>query len=499
MAQQLVVRSGPDQGRTIPLSEQGIWSIGRAEDAQIRLNDAHASRTHCRIEASRGRILLVDCGSSFGTFVNGTRVTQCALRPGDVIRVGDTEMAVEVPSVSTDLPTLAPADAKVVASPAPPLAVVVTPSIAVRLGSELPLAAIPLSDADLVPSERVPAAPILDAIPVDDVLPLADDPGFEVVEESEPVLATPIPGPAAIPAAPVPPVDLPPGELSKLCGQTFGSYRIGVRLGAGQSGDVFHAQDVRTGQAVALKILRPDFTRDPDAVQRFSRGVRTMLPVRHPHLVRLLESGTTGPYCWLAMEYVDGESLVQVIHRIGVAGMLDWRYAHRVGVHITRALCFVHQRQIIHRNLTPRNVLVRHSDKCALLGDLVLAKTVEEDATPLTRPGELVGDVHYMSPERIIGGGSVDARSDIYSLGALLYALLTGRPPLAATNLADTIALILQATPESPRKRQLAISQMFEGVVMKMLAKRPDERFQTAAELMQQLNYVGKFQGVSAD
>jgi serine/threonine protein kinase len=224
-----------------------------------------------------------------------------------------------------------------------------------------------------------------------------------------------------------------------------------------------------------------------------------MLPVRHPHLVRVLEFGVTGPHHWLAMEYVAGESLVQVIGRVGVAGMLDWRFAYRVGVHITRALCFVHQRHIVHRNLTPRNVLVRASDKCALLGDLVLAKTVEEDSSPLTRPGELVGDVHYMSPERIHGGPLVDARSDIYSLGALLYALLTGRPPLASTSLADTIALILQATPESPRKRQLAISEMFEGVVMKMLAKRPDERFQTAGELLQQLNRVGTFQGVTVE
>jgi hypothetical protein len=493
MTQHLVIRSGPDRGRTIHLSAQGVWNVGRAEDAQVRLNDAHVSRTHCRIETSPGRILLRDCGSSYGTFVNGTRVTQCALRAGDIIRVGDTELSVEAASVPLNLPTLAPSAALAPPSAAP-LAVVVTPSLLGRLDLEIPLAAIPLSDADLVSAPQ----PASNAVPVEDGSSSLDDAGFEVVEEAEPEAVAPSPMP--IPArTPAPAPDLPPGELAKLCGQMLGNYRLGARQGVGQSGDVFRAQDVRSGQDVAVKVFRPDFMRDADAVQRFFRGVQTMLPLRHPHLVRLLESGTTGPYCWLAMDYVDGESLVQVIGRIGVAGMLDWRYAYRVGVHIARALCFVHQHQIIHRNLTPRNVLVRHHDKCALLGDLVLAKTVQEDLTPLTRPGELVGDVHYMSPERIHGDRSVDARSDIYSLGALLYALLTGRPPLASTSLADTIAMILQSTPESPRKRQLAISEMFEGVVMKMLAKRPEERFQTAGELMQQLIRVGTFQGVTLD
>src|SRR5262249_30546466 len=178
--------------------------------------------------------------------------------------------------------------------------------------------------------------------------------------------------------------------------------------------------------------LRPEFTQRPADVQRLFRAAATTIPLRHPHLVALREVGQTGPYCWLAMDWVDGESLAEVIDRIGVAGMLDWRFAARVAVHVARPLHSPHRQQIVHRTLPPRNVLVRSGARAALLGDLPLAKAlVGSFAVDFTRPGEIVGDVLYMPPERLSGTDPVDARSDLYSLGALVYALLTGRPPLA--------------------------------------------------------------------
>jgi serine/threonine-protein kinase len=200
----------------------------------------------------------------------------------------------------------------------------------------------------------------------------------------------------------------------------------------------------------------------------------------------------------MAMEYVEGESLTQVIHRIGIAGMLDWRNALRVAVHIARALDYAAQHQIIHRNIAPPNILIRSADKTAKLGDLMLAKALEGTlAQPITRPGELVGDIQYMSPERTRGTSDVDGRSDIYGLGATVYALLTGRPPLAGDTLAETIAKIRQAEPEKPKKYQLAIPDLFEGTVLRTLAKRPEDRYQTAADLLVDLERVAKFQGLA--
>jgi serine/threonine protein kinase len=186
-----------------------------------------------------------------------------------------------------------------------------------------------------------------------------------------------------------------------------------------------------------------------------------------------------------------------VIDRIGVAGLLDWRVAARIAVHIAWALQFAHSHQVIHRNLTSRNFLVRFSDKATLLGDLLLAKALEWAlAIDITRPGAIIGDVRYMPCERLLANDAVDARSDIYSLGALVYALLTGRPPLAGPSLLDTLALIRTGDPVPPRKYQLSISGLFEGVVLRMLARRPEDRYQSADDLLVHLARATLYQGV---
>jgi serine/threonine protein kinase len=288
-------------------------------------------------------------------------------------------------------------------------------------------------------------------------------------------------------------------QLGELIGQSLSHYQIDATIARGQSGMVFKAKDTKEDRVVALKVLWPEFSRNDEEMQRFIRAMKTMLPLRHPNLVTLYGAGKTSDYCWIAMEFVEGESLNQVILRIGTAGMLDWRPALRVAIHISRALKFADQHQIIHRNIKPDNILVRSSDKLTKLGDLMLAKALEGTMVEhITRPGELIGDVAYMSPERTRGGTAiVDSRSDIYSLGATLYALLTGRPPFDAGSLPETILKIRQEEPVKPKKYQLSIPDQFEGTVLKMLAKRPDDRFSNAEELLEELERVAKFQGMS--
>jgi serine/threonine-protein kinase len=198
------------------------------------------------------------------------------------------------------------------------------------------------------------------------------------------------------------------------------------------------------------------------------------------------------------MEFVEGESLTHVIQRIGVAGMLDWRNALRVAVHVGRALDYAHGEGIVHRNVSPPNILIRAEDKAAKLGDLMLAKALDGVlAQQVTRPGELVGDVNYMSPERTKSSmEGVDGRSDIFSLGSTVYALLTGRPPFADVSLVETITKIRKADPEKPKRFQMAIPDLFEGTVLRMLAKRQDDRYQSAADMLKDLERLAKYQGV---
>jgi serine/threonine protein kinase len=411
MSNQLQVISGPDQGRTFPLPVADTLLIGRSRALEARLTDPYVSRVHCQLETDGTRVLLTDFESAGGTCVNGQRVTQQQLQPGDVIQIGETSLQFQA------------------------------------------------------------SAP----------------PGNLADQETLPPKAT---GPAQPAVPPLRPVDL--------TGQTIVHYQVGPILARGRSGVVYHAHDTRYDQPVALKVLRPEFSQDEDQKQRFVRAMKTALPLRHPNLVTVYRAGKTGPHCWVAMEYVEGESLTQVVQRIGTVGMLDWRTALRVAVHVARALDFAHQQQIIHRNVTPMNILIQANTRMAKLGDLLLAKALEGTlAQPITRPGELLGNVHFLAPERTQGGASVDGRSDFYGLGATVYALLTGRPPFEGANVSETVSLIRHGDLVRPKRYQLAIPDLFEGAVVKMLARRPEDRYQTSAEVLADLERIARFQGLA--
>ncbi len=286
--------------------------------------------------------------------------------------------------------------------------------------------------------------------------------------------------------------------LNALVGQTLSHYAIESILAKGETGMLFRARDTKADKLVAFKVLKPEFAKSEYEMQRFIRAMKTVLPLRHPNLIALYAAGKTGVFCWMAMDYIEGESMTQVIQRIGVAGMLDWRYGYRVAVHIARALEYAHEQSIIHRNVTPQNIMLRSSDKTVLLGDLMLAKALEGSlAQQITRPGELLGDVSYMSPERTRGSGEVDGRSDLYGLGATVYALITGRPPFSAASLGELISKIRTTEPERPQKYQMSVPPLLQDAILKLLAKRPEERFQSAKELLAALERAGKFAGIS--
>jgi serine/threonine protein kinase len=297
-----------------------------------------------------------------------------------------------------------------------------------------------------------------------------------------------------------PPAPAPsPDKLEALSGQTLSHYEIGPVIGKGHTAMVFHATDTKDSQPVALKMLLPEFSRNDEEMQRFIRGMKAALQFRHPNLVVTHGAGKTGNYCWVAMEFIAGENMKQVIDRIGVAGMLDWKNAFRTAVHVSRALAYAHNAGFVHRNVTPTNILRDATTQVYKLGDLLLAKSLEGTAADqITKPGELVGDVEYMSPERTRGTTEVDARSDLYGLGATVYALLTGKSPGDGKTLIEKITRIRQTAPEKPTKFQMSIPNMFEGVVMRLLAKDPKDRYQTAADVVKELERVGKFSGVTA-
>jgi pSer/pThr/pTyr-binding forkhead associated (FHA) protein len=283
-----------------------------------------------------------------------------------------------------------------------------------------------------------------------------------------------------------------------LTGETISHYTLGQPLPRGRMGTTYKARDTRDGKDVAFKALHADFASDPEDVQRFIRAMTTAVDLHHANLIALYGAGKQGQTCWIAMEYVDGEPLTKLIEKFGTLKMLDWQFAVRVGVHVAQALEAAHERHVIHRNIAPESILIRDKDKVAKLGDMMLAKALDGvKAKAITKPGELVGNVAYMAPERTRSDVEPDTRADIYGLGATLYALLTGKPPFESKSLVETIAAIRQANPAPPKKFQLSIPDMLQDTVMTMLEKRPENRFQTPADAARALERVAKFQGLT--
>jgi Protein kinase domain/Inner membrane component of T3SS, cytoplasmic domain len=289
-------------------------------------------------------------------------------------------------------------------------------------------------------------------------------------------------------------------EEGILTGQTISRFELGPVLARGSMGTVYKSRDTRAGKDVAVKVLYPEFTHDEASLKRFILVMKTVAGVHHDNLVTLCGAGKHGETCWFAMEYVDGESLNNVIERLGTRKMINWRYTLSMGTQIARALEALHEKHIVHRNVVPENILIRSKDKVPKLADLVLAKVVDgTEVRTAARPGELLGNVAYMAPERTRCDVEVDIRADIYSLGATVYTLLTGRPPFEGKTLSETVTKIRQDDPVPPKKYQDSIPDEFQDVVEKMLAKRPEIRYQDPRQVTRALDRVAKAQARPSD
>jgi hypothetical protein len=276
-------------------------------------------------------------------------------------------------------------------------------------------------------------------------------------------------------------------SLAALANTVLGYFSLGSVLAVGKNGVVFRALDTRDGSPVAVKVFGPEFSRSKEAVQRFIRAAKTIMSLRHLNLIDFYNAGRQDGYCWSSMELVEGPSVAWHVQQATVT-RVDWRLGVRVLRDVTRALIFLHGRGVLHRNLTPENLIVSAADGLIKVGDLLTAKAQEGNlAADVTSVGQVVGDLRYLSPERTYGDPAAgDERSDLYSLGAVVYAVLTGHPPLEASNSA-AIEKIRRAAPTPVRHEQPLVPQSLEAVVMRLLEKDPGRRFPDAKELLRHL------------
>src|SRR5687767_13268736 len=255
-----------------------------------------------------------------------------------------------------------------------------------------------------------------------------------------------------------------------------GRYRIQERLGAGGMAAVYRAHDMQHGREVALKLLYRRFAEDEDFVERFRREASAAAGLQHPNVVQVYDRGAWDGTWYIAMEFLDGRSLKQVVRE---TGPVEPQTAIELVTQVLKAARFAHKRGVIHRDIKPHNVII-DSEGRAKVTDFGIARA---GASDMTETGSIIGTAQYLSPEQA-QGHPVDARADLYSIGIVLYELLTGALPFDAES-AVTIAL-KQVTedPTPPMQLNPAVSPALDSVVMRALRKDPAERFQSADDFI---------------
>jgi hypothetical protein len=280
-------------------------------------------------------------------------------------------------------------------------------------------------------------------------------------------------------------------------GQRLGPYEISKRIGAGGMGEVWKARDSRLERSVAIKILPSEFAQNTQRRLRFEREAKIISQLTHPHICTLYDigvskQGETDVY-YLVMELIDGESLA---HRL-LRGPLPLPEVLRYGAQIAEALDRAHRAGIVHRDLKPANIMITRTG--AKLLDFGIAKIAEGEAAgedtverPLTAEGTIVGTSHYMAPEQL-EGAKVDPRTDLFAFGAVLYEMATGRRAFEETTKGSLFSAILREQPRPMSELQPVTPAAFEHVVSKCLAKDPQERWQTARDLADELRWIAEF------
>ncbi len=258
-------------------------------------------------------------------------------------------------------------------------------------------------------------------------------------------------------------------------------YELGEILGFGGMSEVHLARDLRLHRDVAIKVLRADLARDPSFYLRFRREAQNAAALNHPAIVAVYDTGeaetATGPLPYIVMEYVDGVTLRDIVHN---EGPMPAKRAIEVIADACQALNFSHQHGIIHRDVKPANIMISKAGAVKVM-DFGIARALS-DANSVTQTAAVIGTAQYLSPEQA-RGEKVDARSDVYSLGCVLYEILTGEPPFVGDSPVAVAYQHVREDPVAPSQRHNDISPELDAVVLKALAKNPDNRYQSAAEM----------------
>lgn len=261
----------------------------------------------------------------------------------------------------------------------------------------------------------------------------------------------------------------------------YGRYRILKELGKGTMGVVFQAHDPQIDRMVALKVLRPDRVTSEAFVARFLKEARAIGRLSHPNIVTIYDVGEDQGTIYIAMEYLKGEPFNEVVR----SGRLSLPQCVDIACQVALTLDYAHRQGIVHRDIKPSNIIFTEEHQVKLT-DFGIARIEDTSAGHQTQAGEILGTPVYMAPEQVMGQ-TVDGRSDLFSLGVILYEMVVGRRPFAGNNIAAIFRAITHDNPEPPVNADPFIPRNLSDVILKSLAKQPEARFQTGREMAETL------------
>ena len=257
----------------------------------------------------------------------------------------------------------------------------------------------------------------------------------------------------------------------------YGRYEIIKKLGKGGMGVVYQAHDPQIDRPVALKVLREDRVVSEDFVLRFFKEAKFIGRLSHPNIVTVYDVGRDHGTIYIAMEYLQGQPFNEVIRsgKLSVEKIID------IALQVANALGYAHKKGIVHRDIKPSNIILTDEGNVKLT-DFGIARAEDSNAAQQTQAGVILGTPFYMSPEQVMGK-RVDGRSDLFSLGVILYELIVGRKPFEGDHFTAIFRAITDDIPVAPLKIDASIPQSLSDLIMKALSKHPDKRFQTSKEM----------------
>jgi predicted Ser/Thr protein kinase len=482
MRLRLTFRTGAHRGHVLEFDPPRTLILGRSSQADVQVYDERISRRHCAIRVDPDGSRVKDMGSGNGSLLNGAEVRETKIADGDVLTIGRTEIelryvgagAVAPPpgapwNPGQNAPTMLPSYAQP-QPPQPPAPTYAAPPP--QQWGPPPTPAVAAMGTQAGPGR--PNVPPTMASP--------PNPGLagtsrRAVVKSCALCGEPIPAHELHLAT-----ELRGRLLCQRCTPKIEipNYKIEKMLGEGAMGVVYSALDLRKNLKVALKVLKTRGELTAESRARFIREASTAAELDHPHIVKTIDLGEAPPFLFFAMEFVQGKSLKSLIDQHGA---LPLPPVVRIACQVALALDHAHSRHIVHRDLKPENVMVQ-DDGTAKLADFGLAKNMlSSGASGLTRPGDGLGTLPYMPPEQIEDALNADHRADIYSFGATIYHMFTGRPPFVGRTTLDYFRQIREGTAPPISSFRQDVPRV-EVMVEKSLKKRPEERFQHVGDML---------------